>query len=116
MNLQTTRVAVQGQVCSARFALGAAVALGAFLLLRARPLARLSRQRIMPHAAAGRTALNESLSNKVDQEAEDSFPASDPPSLTRSLNWARHEYQPGGVEWLRTHRSRTALISLRVSH
>jgi len=82
MNLQMTRVAVQGQACSACFALGAAVALGAFLLLRARRLARLSRQRITPQAADGRTALNESLSDKVDQEAEDSFPASDPPSFT----------------------------------
>lgn len=82
MNVQMTRVALQGRACSARFALGAAVALGAFLLLRARPLARLLRQRITPQAADGRTALNESLSDKVDQEAEDSFPASDPPSFT----------------------------------
>ena len=116
MNLQMTRVAVQGQACSARFALEAAVALGAFLLLRARPLARLLRQRITPQAADGRTALNESLSDKVDLEPRTAFLPATRPVLPRSLHSARHEYQPGGVEWLRTHRSRTALTSLRVSH
>jgi hypothetical protein len=82
MDRQMRSAAEQGRAYSARFAIGVAVVLGVWLLLRARPIGRPSRQRMAPHDAAGGTALTGSLSDEVDQMSQDSFPASDPPSFT----------------------------------
>ncbi len=83
MDRQMTNATEHGRGYGVVLAIGAAVALGACLVWRRRLRAVRPCQRAEPQPTAYRTsALTASPYDEVDQESQDSFPASDPPSFT----------------------------------